>query len=136
MTANVDIRYFDIEELGTFPLSSHKIQITEGELKLTQHLTRERNTKIVKLAKELFRSRNNGRLFCEVCGFSFSATYGEIGTDYIEAHHKHPISKMEPGHVTHVSDFIMVCSNCHSMLHIGTEWISHEELRDRLNKHS
>ena len=36
------------------------------------------------------------------------------------------------GDVTKIEDFIMVCSNCHSMLHVGKDWITHEQLKEIL----
>ena len=131
---NIDIKYYKIEELGTWPIHVSNVEVSEGEQKIAQHLERERNLKIVKLAKELFRNRHNGEVFCEVCGFDFCETYGDLGEGFIEAHHKKPISQMVSGDLTKIEDFIMVCSNCHSMLHTGNEWISHEELKIRLNK--
>ena len=131
----LDIKYFDIEELGTWPIHLTDMEaVSEGQQKLSLHLKRERNSQIVKQAKEQFKMRNNGRLFCEVCKFDFSERYGQIGEGFIEAHHKKPISKMQPGDVTRIEDFIMVCSNCHSMLHIGNECIPHEELKARLKE--
>lgn len=129
---NIDIKYIDIEELGTWPISTTDIQFSEGELKFSQHLVRERNSKIVKLAKQRFKESHDGRIYCEICGFDFLEKYGDIGTDFIEAHHKKPVSKMVSGDFTTINDFIMVCSNCHSMLHIGKEWISHNELKLRV----
>lgn len=130
---NTGIKYYSIEELGTWLIHpSDTLVVNEGEQRLTQHLTRERNSKIVKLAKEHFKRRHNGRLFCEICGFDFSMFYGEIGSDFIEAHHKKPIASMQPGDETRIDDFVMVCSNCHSMLHIVDDCISPAELKIRL----
>ena len=81
------------------------------------HLVRERNNKVVKEAKRLFKLSHNGRLYCEVCGFDFSERYGKIGDGFIEAHHKVEFSKTNGEHEIKPSDFAMVCSNCHSMLH-------------------
>lgn len=133
MTENIGIKYFDIEELGTWPISSTNIEVHEGDQILSRHFRRERNSQIVNLAKEHFKNRNNGRVFCEVCNFDFSRKYGDIGTGFIEAHHKKPIAKMVTNDVTTIDDFIMVCSNCHSMLHRGEPWISPEELKLLLN---
>jgi predicted HNH restriction endonuclease len=63
----------------------------EGKVKLKQHLVRERNPEVIKLAKERF-IQEQGKLFCEVCGFDFKEHYGEIGEGYIEGHHTIPIS--------------------------------------------
>ena len=56
-------------------------------------------------------------LACEVCGFDFHATYGELGRDYAECHHTKPISTMQPGDTTKLADLAIVCANCHRMLH-------------------
>ncbi|UOK56171.1 hypothetical protein MGI18_14135 [Bacillus sp. OVS6] len=58
---------------------------------LRKHIMRERNPKVINLAKEKFRQENSGRLFCEVCGFDFHKVYGDIGEGFIEGHHTTPI---------------------------------------------
>lgn len=44
--------------------------------------------------------------------------YPSVGRNYIEAHHLTPISSLT-GRPTNmgVSDFVVVCANCHRMLH-------------------
>lgn len=70
-----------------------------------------------------------GKLDCEVCGFNFSAAYGELGADFIEAHHTVPVSSMtEPG-ITQIEDIALVCANCHRMLHRGNHLLTVQELR-------
>lgn len=91
----------------------------EGKTILRTHLVRERNCNVVKEAKRLFKEKHGGRLYCEICGFDFSKSYGKIGEDFIEAHHKTELSKTNCEHVIKPSDFVMVCPNCHSMLHRG-----------------
>ena len=57
-------------------------------------------------------------LSCYVCDFNFENTYGEIGKDFIEVHHRVPLySKDEVVNVNPETDLICVCSNCHRMLH-------------------
>lgn len=101
-----------LNELTTEPF-------VEGAWQMRTHLVRERNSKVVQEAKRLFKSKHGGKLFCEVCGFDFSAKYGKLGEGFIEAHHKIEFSKTEGIHEIKPSDFAMVCSNCHSMLHRG-----------------
>jgi hypothetical protein len=90
----------------------------EGRSVYRIHRSRERDPRLTAEAKRLFRARK-GQLFCEVCGFSFSETYGELGREFIESHHLKPLSEVKPGEQTDVDDLLMVCSNCHSMLHRG-----------------
>jgi hypothetical protein len=54
-------------------------------------LARERSAVLVKLKERLVLERE-GKLACEVCGFDFAASYGEIGVGFIEAHHLVPIA--------------------------------------------
>ena len=102
----------------------------EGGYIMRSHLVRERNSKVVKEAKRLFRLAHDGKLFCEVCGFDFSEKYGRIGDGFIEAHHIVELSKTNGEYAIKPSDFTMVCSNCHSMLHRGEITVS--KLRDQL----
>lgn len=53
---------------------------------------------------------------CQVCGMNFENVYGELGKDYIEVHHLHPVSLGERK-VNPIDDLIPLCSNCHSMIH-------------------
>lgn len=45
------------------------------------------------------------------------AIYGELGTGYIEAHHKVPVALIEEGETTKLSDLAALCANCHRMIH-------------------
>ena len=105
-------------------------QFHEGGIKMRNHLVRERNRKVVKEAKRLFKAAHAGKLFCEICGFDFREKYGKIGDDFIEAHHRVVFSKSVGEHEIRPSDFVMVCSNCHSMLHRGD--ISISSLKKRI----
>ena len=120
--------YWLLEQDILNELTSEPFQ--EGGYKMRTHLFRERNSKVVKEAKRLFKLSHNGRLYCEVCGFDFSERYGKMGEGFIEAHHKVEFSKTVGEHEIKPSDFAMVCSNCHSMLHRGE--ISISKLKNRL----
>jgi len=100
----------------------------EGKLILKQHLVRERNSEVIKLAKEWF-IQQHGKLFCEVCEFDFNDRYGDIGNDYIEGHHTKPISEMAENEKTKVEDIALVCANCHRMLHRKRPWLTIKELK-------
>ncbi len=77
------------------------------------HRRIERNSEASRVAK---RSREPR---CEACGFSFSEAYGNIGGIFIEAHHLAPLSALRAGEarVYSASDFALLCSNCHRMIH-------------------
>ncbi|MCD2500182.1 HNH endonuclease [Clostridium sp. NSJ-145] len=76
----------------------------------------------------MFKEKN-GKIYCEVCGFDYESVYGEIGKDYIEGHHIKPVSELEENEVTKVEDIVLVCANCHRMLHRKRPWLSKEKLK-------
>ncbi|WP_370157507.1 HNH endonuclease [Bradyrhizobium ottawaense] len=61
--------------------------------------------------------------------FNFSAKYGERGHGFIECHHARPVSNLQPGEKTKLDDLILLCANCHRMVHSRRPWLSLEELR-------
>jgi 5-methylcytosine-specific restriction enzyme A len=86
----------------------------EEKLQYAYHRKIERNAKLPKIVKKLHGYT------CEVCGFDFKEAYGELGYQYIEAHHKIPLSHLKPEKSISLSakaDFAVVCANCHRMLH-------------------
>lgn len=112
-------------------LTQEDDEFSEGKILLKQHIQRERNVKLIEEAKKKFIARN-GRLYCEVCGFDFTERYGELGRNFIEAHHVKPVSQMKDGEKTKVEDVVMVCSNCHSMIHRKKPWLTISELKSIL----
>jgi 5-methylcytosine-specific restriction protein A len=88
----------------------------EGAESYRNHKTRERNRKVVELAK-LRRFSATGRLECDACSFDFLKFYGERGRGFIEAHHTLPFASQEGPTEVRIKDFALVCSNCHRMLH-------------------
>ncbi|WP_374187403.1 HNH endonuclease [Priestia aryabhattai] len=122
------LRIFEPKE-NTVALTDDDLGFREGRKKLVQHVIRERNPRVIQLAKEKFKKEHNGKLFCEVCGFDFLQTYGEIGQDFIEGHHTMPVSEVEGEYSIKVEDIAMVCSNCHRMLHRKRPWLTKEQLK-------
>ena len=125
--------------LRSFQPSENRVDITEDDLgfsegkkKLRQHIYRERNPRVILLAKQKFKEQHNGKLFCEICGFDFQEKYGDIGEDFIEGHHTIPVSELNEGHITRIDDIALVCSNCHRMLHRRRPWLNKEELKSLL----
>lgn len=125
------LRNFDDSE--SIQLTQDDDEFSEGKYYIKQHIQRERNQKLIYLAKKLFKEKN-GKLYCEACGFSFIERYGKIGEDFIEAHHIKPVSNMAQNEKTKIEDIVMLCSNCHSMIHRKKPWLTYNELK-RLIKH-
>lgn len=114
-------------------LTQEDDEFSEGKKVLKHHLARERNQLLITKVKQNFK-KTHGTLFCEVCGFNFKDIYGELGEDFIEAHHIKPISMMSDNEKTKISDMILVCSNCHSMIHRRKPWLTKNELNSIIKR--
>jgi hypothetical protein len=96
---------------------SSQYSVLEGSKQLRSHYRRERSSKLISLKKEQYQ-KTNGFLACEICGFSFDKAYPEsLSRGFIEAHHKIPLSKIDSVVRTTLDDLLLVCSNCHRMIH-------------------
>lgn len=107
---------------------------SEGDRKLRLHYEIERSQSLVKAFKRN-KKTIDASLKCEICGFSFSETYGVLGQGFVEVHHIEPISQRKQSKETTFDDLILVCSNCHRMLHrklYGKKYLSIEELKELL----
>ena len=84
----------------------------EGEEYVTQVKRYKRSQEITKESKRIHGTK------CQVCGFDFEETYGELGKDYIIVHHLDPVSKRGKNTRTDAEkDTVCLCSNCHDMIH-------------------
>lgn len=88
------------------------ISAREGKAILKIHLRQERSRKLIEAFKASLTD-----LSCEACGMNFSEVYGDLGTGYIEAHHKVPVSSLRDGDETKLSDLAALCANCHRVIH-------------------
>jgi 5-methylcytosine-specific restriction protein A len=100
----------------------------EGKILTRLHQVRERDYRIVERRKTK-ALRENGTLHCEACGFNFSLKYGERGDGFIECHHTKPISTLQPAERTRIDDLILLCANCHRMVHSRRPWLTLNELK-------
>lgn len=113
----------DIDELEGAP---------EGRVILAIHHRRERDPQL-RQRKIQAVMRAHGSLTCEVCGFDFGATYGDVGDGYIEVHHVTPLHASGET-TTRLVDLAVLCSNCHRMIHRRTPWLTPDELRERVRR--
>lgn len=82
--------------------------------KYAYHRKIERNRTAARQAKKLHGTR------CQACALDFVERYGVLGKGFIEAHHLRPIATLEEGVPVKydvASDFAVLCSNCHRMIH-------------------
>lgn len=103
-------------------------EFPEGRLLFRAHRARERNSRLSKLAKDR-ALKTHGRLACEACAFDFGMRYGMLGKGYIECHHVIAISELAPGAKTRLKDIVLLCSNCHRMVHRRRPWLGIGELK-------
>ena len=98
----------------------------EGRAFERRHLARERDPHARR--KKIEHARKTlGHVRCEACGFDFEATYGPRGRDFIECHHRKPLSVTGPSK-TALADLALLCSNCHRMIHRTRPWLTVEQL--------
>ncbi len=90
----------------------------EGERKYEIHKSIERDQKLRNKKVSIFLEEN-GKLFCELCQFSFHETYPFLLSDIIEVHHIVPLSTLTKGKKVNLDDLMLLCSNCHFAVHQG-----------------
>lgn len=95
----------------------------EGKVATRMHRYRERDRRLVVEAKAQ-AMKKHGRLVCSACSFDFSKRYGDVGANIIDVHHTKPVHTMEPGEKTKVADLVLLCSNCHRVVHSRRTWLS------------
>ncbi len=90
----------------------------EGQEIIRIHTAKERDRSLRQSKIEEFLAEH-GRLFCELCRFDFEFTYGLIGRGLIEVHHLVPLAELTSATATTTKDLMLVCANCHLVLHNG-----------------
>ena len=73
---------------------------------------------------------------CEVCGFDFERTYGLRGEGFAEVHHVVPLSETRTRRMTNpATDLVILCSNCHRMIHrVRSNVLTPEQLRELITR--
>ena len=120
------------KKLSKIKTEDSESRYPEGKEQYRLHKKLDRDSTLGKKAK-LYRLDKVGELRCDVCEFSFSDTYGELGAGFIEAHHTVPVSELKGTRKTKLDEIALVCSNCHSMLHTGERLLSVENLKQILH---
>lgn len=97
-----------LEESTEFTVSTH----VEGAKKQIYTTRYERNQSLRSDAIRLHGTT------CMACGFNFQKVYGNRGKDYIEVHHIKPLATAgEAIDVDPATDLVVVCANCHRIIH-------------------
>lgn len=118
-----------IDDLGLDLDENEDFSVSEGYAKfIKNHKHLERNQTIIKKKKQQVL-KNQKCLQCEICGFDFVDFYGEeLGQGFSECHHINPLSDSGKTN-TKLSDLIIICANCHKMIHRRKPWLSPQELK-------
>jgi len=125
----------NVQAVGGEGWAAHEAQeweeeeFVEGRILTRLHRWKERNRRAVERKKQMVLEKE-GRLACEVCGFDFAEVYGRLGAGFAECHHVVPVAELREGHQTRLSELVIVCANCHRMLHRSRPMLSVEELRE------
>jgi len=123
---------------GKIPVASEEeddefAEAEEGRILTRLHRTRERSRELI-AKKKAAALNQHGSLKCEACAFDFKETYGSRGARFIEAHHVKPVHTLVPGHKTRLEDLVLLCSNCHRIVHVQRPWLTIEGLKQLLGR--
>ncbi len=105
----------------------------ENAKRLRTHLVRERRSSGIK--KEMLADliKLGRSVVCEACGFHYREIYG-ADHDFIEAHHRSPLSSNDVERVTTKADLALLCANCHRAIHRIRPEVSVEQLAAMLGR--
>ncbi|NOJ14014.1 HNH endonuclease [Vibrio splendidus] len=100
---------------GELPMAIHTE--SEGRYRYVLHKKRERSSALRKIKVAHFLA-NHEFIHCELCKTKLSELYPtSLSEGYIEVHHIKPISTLADHTPTHIDDLILLCPNCHRMVH-------------------
>jgi len=89
----------------------------EGKYRFVLHKERERSSALRKAKVDVFL-KTHAFIHCELCNSNLNDIYPAYLADgYIEVHHIKPISSLHEHTPTHLDDLILLCPNCHRMVH-------------------
>lgn len=101
-------------------------EFREGAASYRMHLHHERSAALRREAIATARRQGRQPYQCQACDFDFLDVYT---VKYIELHHTKPISEMKPGESTKLDDTVLLCANCHRLIHRRQERLDLEALR-------
>jgi putative restriction endonuclease len=106
-------------------LSQDEVVFLEGSKKYAVHLVVERSKSAVHAVKAA------SEWICNICGQNY---FDKYGVEYIEAHHKVSLANYTGENIISVSDFALLCPNCHKAVHIYMKITSqdYENIRHKL----
>jgi hypothetical protein len=100
--------------------STELFEAAEGDLRLANHLRRERRRSLVEVKKRL-ALETHGALICECCSLSSCDLPLPVGSRCFEVHHLIPLAALVTRRITRIDELALVCANCHRMIHAQVE---------------
>lgn len=96
--------------------------VVEEGTEVTRTARQRQRSRLLRQAAINELRRRTGGLPCSSCGFDFEVTYGELGREYVEMHHRVPLHTADATAIAisaAIDDgrLIPLCSNCHRMIH-------------------
>ena len=109
--------------------------LTEGAKKKITVNAYERSLKAKAKCIRYYKTKNNGVIKCEICGFDFGKVYGDDFSNKIVVHHIKEISSIGKEYkVDPTKDLIPICPNCHLIAHSKTPAYTPDEIKTMLEK--
>ena len=123
-----------IEDISTTELESRSPSRFADEADIeglkSEHLTT--TTKRSRRLRDKAFNAANG--ICSVCRRDFSKVLGGQGVRVLQVHHIEQLSARDVPSVTSLADLVVVCANCHLLLHLDArQTLSVDDLRSRLD---
>ena len=130
VAASIEASLPILEEAPAEAVNEHD-EAEEGAVLTRLHRYRERDRGIIERRKAQ-GLKEHGTLACEACGFDFLRSYGARGDGFIECHHTVPVSSLKPGDRTRLAELVLLCANCHRMVHVSRPWLTIDDLRQQI----
>ena len=92
-------------------------EVTEGSMGTKLHRRRDRARGLRPKVLGRHRKANGGKLHCDCCSAKERWRLGAVAEAEFEAHHKVPLASDDGKTKTKVSDLVVLCANCHRLIH-------------------
>jgi len=113
----------------TVEVNADQMGFLEGGRQMRRHQAIERSRAVRETALALHGSD------CTVCGFSFEAAYGPLGEGFAEVHHLAELARLKKSTLVNpATDVVVLCANCHRMIHRKTPPLKPQELAQELRQ--
>lgn len=97
----------------------------------------ERNPKARNQCIKYYKTLNNGKVVCEICGFDFGEFYGEELEGRIHVHHLKPLHEIGKEYeIDAINELIPICPNCDLVIHSKEPAYTPNEVKKMIKKYN